>query len=154
MKNCFILLALCLTLQACGPLRVHTYLIAADTEPGWVTIEYGNPRCPALVDGIFGREFLIPKSRYLCTSSQRYEGLHRAKYYLIDSNNNRTSLNESERIFKPESFFWKEGSLEQGLPDCNVTGDEFFYGPKDKLTYDNPIRKDPEFLKLHSDCHR
>src|ERR1044072_926562 len=59
---------------ACGPLRVHTYLIPAKIEPRWITIEYDNPRCTRLKESAFGQEFVIPESGFLCTSSAMYTG--------------------------------------------------------------------------------
>jgi hypothetical protein len=138
--------------EACGPLRVHSYLIPAKMEARWVTIEYNNPTCPPLDESIFGRQFIIPESGFLCTSSPMYTGWHRTKYYLVDEKNNRTALQPDERIFRQESLYVNQPSLDPGGPVCKVTADEFFYGPKDKLTYNNPIMQDESFLKLHPEC--
>jgi hypothetical protein len=153
--SCLISLVLCVTFQACGPLSLHTYLIPADTEPGWVTIEYSNPNCPPLEDGVLGRQFLIPKTRYLCTSTPMYEGRHRIKFFLVE-NHNQTPIREDEQIFRHGTSVWHEPSLDKELPDCDVEVEEFFYGPKEKLMLipNNPIKQDEEFLKLHPGCRR
>src|SRR5882724_6039706 len=138
---------------ACGPLRLQTYLIPATMEPRWITIEYNNPNCPPLEKSIFGTNFVIPKSGFLCTSSPMYKGWHRTKYYLIDENNNRTLLQPDERILRQESFYVNDPSSDPSLPVCKVTADEFFYGPKEKLTYENPIMYDEDFLNhYHPEC--
>ncbi len=138
--------------MACGPLRVHTYLIPVKIEPRWITIEYDNPRCPPLKESAFGREFVIPESGFLCTSSPMYTGWHREKYYSVDENNNRTALQTDERIFRRESFNINQPSSDAGMIVCKVTGEEFFYGPKEKLTSENPMMKDEAFLKQHPEC--
>jgi Family of unknown function (DUF6843) len=143
-------------LMACGPLRVHTYLIPANIEPRWITIEYNNPKCAPLKESTFGREFVIPESGFLCTSSHMYTLWHRDKYYLVNENNNRTAVQTDERIFRRESFNINQPSSDAGMTACKVTGEEFFYGPKEKLTYENPIMQDENFLtRYHTECrHR
>ncbi len=140
--------------MACGPLRVHTYLIPAKIEPRWITIEYDNPKCTPLKENALGREFVIPESGFLCTSSPMYRGWHREKYYSVDENNNRTALQTDERILRRESFNINQPSSNVGMIVCKVTGEEFFYGSKEKLTSENPIMKDEAFLKLHPECSR
>jgi uncharacterized protein (DUF169 family) len=141
--------------MACGPLRVHSYLIPSKIEPHWITIEYDNPKCAPLKEGAFGREFVIPESGFLCTSSSMYTGWHREKYYSVDGNNNRTALQTDERIFRRESLAERKFSSDAGMVVCKVTGDEFFYGPKEKLTSENPIMEDENFLTSHPECrHR
>ena len=142
-------------LMACGLLRVHTYLIPAKMAPRWITIEYENPKCAPLRETAFGGEFVIPESGFLCTSSAMYTGWHREEYYLVDENNNRTALRVDERIFRRESFNINELSSEPGMAVCKLTVEEFFYGPKEKLTYENPIRQDESFLtQYHPECRR
>jgi hypothetical protein len=138
-------------LPACGPLRVQSYLISKKMKPGWVTIEYENPNCSPLKEGVFGQEFIIPESGFLCTSSSAYTGWHREKYYLVDEQNRRSALEINEQIFRRESFNIKEPS-DPNKQACKVTADEFFYGPKNELTYENPIMQDENFLKLHPGC--
>lgn len=136
---------------ACGPLRVHTYLIPAKIEPRWITIEYDNPRCTRLKESAFGQEFVIPESGFLCTSSAMYTGWHRDKYYSIDENDNRIAVQPGELIHREGSFYINQGSFSAGT-SCKVSGVEFFYGRKEKLTSENPIMKDEAFLKLHPEC--
>jgi hypothetical protein len=143
-------------LTGCGVLRVHTYLLPANIEPRWITIEYDNPRCAPLKQSAFGREFVIPKSGFLCTSSPMYAGWHRDKYYLLDENNNRTALQTGEQIFRRESFNVNQASSDAGMIVCKMTGEEFFYGTKQQLTFENPIMQNEEFLiRYHPECrHR
>lgn len=148
------LLLIAWLVPACGPLRVQSYLISTKMKPGWVTIEYENPKCSPLKESLFGQEFVIPESGFLCTSSSMYMGWQRRKYYLIDESNHRTALEPGEMIFREEGRQVNERSLDAGMPVCKVTAEEFFYGPKDKLTYENPIQQDENFLKLHPGCRR
>lgn len=137
-------------LLACGPIRVHTYLIPAKMEPRWITIEYGNPKCAPLSESAFGREFVIPESGFLCTSSPMYTDWHREQYYLVDENNNRTALQIDEQILRRESFNIIESPSDAGTTVCKVSGEEFFYGSKEKLTYENPIRQ--SLSQFHPEC--
>lgn len=141
-------------LMSCGPLRVHTYLIPAKIGPHWITIEYENPKCMPLKETAFGREFIIPESGFLCTSSQMYTGWHRENYYSVDENNNRTALKTDERILRRNSFNINRAVSGVGMSVCKVTGEEFFYGPKEKLISENPVLKDEAFLKQHPECSR
>lgn len=138
--------------MGCGLLRVHTYLIPAKMESRWITIEYDNPKCAPLKESVFGREFVIPDSGFLCTSSPKYMGWHRDEYYLVDENNNRTALQTDERIFRREALAERKFSSDAGTFSCKVTGEEFFYGPKEKVTTENPIMGDEVFLRLHPEC--
>jgi len=133
-------------------LRVETYLIPAKMEPRWITIEYGNPNCPALNENALGREVVIPESGFLCTSSSRYEGWHRVRYYLVGGSKGRISLRANERIHRRGSFNLRDSSSGADKIICDVSGEEFFYGLQKELTYENPISKDESFLKLHPGC--
>ena len=135
-----------------GMLRVHTYVIPAKMTPGWITIEYNNPQCAPLPENSFGRLFVIPESAYLCTSSPPYTEWHRTEFYVIDEKNNRTRIQEDERIFRQGSFTVVQGSITLGPSDCKFSGDEFFYGPKETLTYENPYRQNEVFLHYHPEC--
>ncbi len=84
-----------------------------------------------------------------------YRGWHREQYYSVDKNNNRAALRIDERILRREAFNINEPSSGPGRAVCKVTGEEFFYGPKEKLTYENPIRQDESFLtQYHPECRR
>jgi hypothetical protein len=83
-----------------------------------------------------------------------YTGWHREQYYSVDENNNRTALQTDERILRRESLAEHKFSSDTGMIVCKVTGEEFFFGPKEKLTSENPIMKDEAFLKLHPECSR
>ena len=126
-------------------------LIPTKLGSRWITIEYGNPKCTPLKESSFGRELVIPESGFLCTSSPVYSGWHRREYYLFDENNNRSTLQSDDLIHQHRSFVIHQGRLSDGT-SCNVAGVEFFYGPKEKLTPDNPIKTDEAFLKLHPEC--
>lgn len=156
MRLCIVSLALVTLLlpQEKGRFRVHTYLIPAKMEQRWITIEYDNPNCPRLSENDSGRELVIPETGFLCTSSQREAGRHREEYYVVDDHQRRTALKTEQWIQRRESFTTRTISSATGSAAslCDVSGDEFFYGPKEKLTYENPIMKDEGFLKLHPGC--
>jgi len=125
----------------------------AKLEPRWITIEYSNPKCAPLEETSSGREFVIPESGYLCTSSAMYMGWHREKFYAVDERNSRTPIEVDKRILRPESFNVNEPSLDAGMPACKVTAEEFFFGSRDKLTHENPIMQDEDFLShYHPEC--
>lgn len=138
--------------QAHRPFGVETYLIPAKMEPRWITIEYENPNCPALNRNALGREVVIPESGYLCTSSSRDADWHRVRYFLVGEGNRRIPLRANERIHRRGSFNLRDSSSEPSKIPCDVSGEEFFYGPQKELTYENPIVKDESFLKLHPGC--
>ena len=146
-----------ITLSACsmvaGALRVHTYLIPANMKPGWITIEYNNPHCAQLPETLFGREFVIPDSGYLCTSSSEYKGSYRPEYYLLDERKERTAIS-LEQILRSASFSIVAGSLDSALPVCNISGEQFFYGPAEKLNHQNPIQQNESFLRNHPECRQ
>lgn len=138
--------------QAQIPFGVETYLIPAKMEPRWITIEYENPNCPPLNKNAFGREVVIPESGFLCTSSSRHADWHRVRYLLVGPGNRRNPLGANERIHRRGSFNLRDSSSEPGKILCDVSGEEFFYGPINKLTNENPIRENKRFLRLHPEC--
>jgi hypothetical protein len=111
--------------QAQGPFRVHTYLIPAKMEQRWITIEYDNPKCPPLSENDSGRELVIPETGFLCTSSQRESGRHRAEYYVVDEHQRRTALKPDQWIQRRESFTTRSISSATGSAEslCDVAGD-------------------------------
>jgi hypothetical protein len=122
-------------------------------EPRWITIEYENPKCLPLKKGALGQEFVIPESGFMCTSSKVYTGWSQRKYFLVNEKGERTPLKVGEQIWREETLNVNEPSLDAGMPMCKVTAEEFFYGPKDKLKYENPIMEDETFLsKFHPEC--
>lgn len=136
-----------------GLVTVHTYLIPAKLKHEWITIEYENPRCPQLQDGVWGREFTIPESGYLCTSSSLYTGWHRTKYYAVDANGVQTAVGEDE-IHREGMTGVVMSSLAPGaVPTCNVKHlATFFYGSQEKLTAENTPNKNEYFLQYHPEC--
>jgi hypothetical protein len=139
--------------QACDSFRVETYLIPTKMKPQWITIEYKNPKCHPLKKSSFSQEFIIPESGFICTSDSQYEGWSYRRYFLVNEKGERTPLKIGEHIWREGTMYVNEPSLDEGQPQCNVTADEFFYGSKEDLTYENPIMGDEIFLKeYHPEC--
>ena len=113
--------------------RVKNYLISSLVKRGtWVTIEYGNPKCPPVAEGRLSRDIPIPADGYLCTSSPIYRQWAFYRYYLVDANGHRSQL-----------LVDKDISLESTLdlnplnPNCKVREVEsFWYGSKDQASGD------------------
>jgi len=127
------------------PVRVQTYLLPSTLKPGWVTIEYENPKCPPLREGRLWQEHVIPESGYLCTSSRRERGWFYRKYYLVQVNGERKPLIEGKDIFQESAIY-----LDAGNPDCKVIANSFWYGLKEQI--DN---QQHEVLKQHHpECNK
>lgn len=151
------ILIICLFwLQACSSFRVEIYLISAEMKPQWITIEHENSKCQSLKEGLFSQEFVIPESGFLCTSDSLYKGWSLRRYFLVNEKRERTPLKIKQHIWREGAFYVNESSLEMGQSPCRVVADEFFYGSKDGLTYENPIMENEIFLKAyHPECrHR
>jgi hypothetical protein len=134
---------LLLVLYVLKPVRLQTYLLPATLKPGWVIIEYDNPKCAPLREGRLWQEHVIPGSGYLCTSSRSEEGLTYQRYYLVDEKGKRTRLVLSEQIFQRRSI-----QLNPFDKACKVTAEEFWYGPKEQIN-----NEDVGLLeKLHPEC--
>lgn len=137
--------AILIALYAWQPVRLQSYLLPATLKPGWVTIEYENPKCNALKEGQIWQEHVIPESGYLCTSSRRETGWVYRKYYLVESNGEQKSLSEDREIFQVGTIYlepWKAG--------CNVIADSFWYGPKEQI--DN--RRHEILEQHHPECNK
>lgn len=140
--------------QAGESITVHTYLIPAKMRPGWITIEYGNSKCPPLKESGLRRELAIPESGFLCTSSSSYQGWRREEYYLVGEHNRRTALETDRWIHRRGSFRTREVSSVSDTSHCDVSGEQFFFGPIEELKSENPIMSDENFLKLHPECRK
>ena len=139
-----ILVVLCLIFsQDAISFPVHSYLIPAKMKPGWVTIEYENPKCESLKEFSGGREFVIPESGYLCTSSSMYMGWAQRRYFVVEEGGRRTPL-------KVKKHIWREASFRINESDCKVVAEEYFYGKK--VTHENAILFDEKFLEEHPGC--
>ncbi len=143
--------------QACcftplsGVFRTQNYILPESMKPRWITIEYENPKCPRLTDGIFSQDIVIPQSGFLCTSSSMYTGWHQAKYFLVNEQGERKPIKE-ELIWGQSSFNRAKEILPGGTERCHFVGEQFFYGSKDELTENNPIMEEESFLQYHPDC--
>jgi hypothetical protein len=148
------LLLLSLSLfQACGFLRTEKYLLSAKMKPRWITIEYENPKCPPIKRGMFGQEFIIPESGFLCTSSSQYMGWHKRNYFLVDERGTRSVLKNGESIWRESNGEFTKLSFPNERQPCRIKHEQFFYGSKSDLTYDNPIMEDKNFLSnYHPEC--
>ena len=127
------------------PVRVQTYLLPATLKPGWVAIEYDNPKCAALRESRLWQEHVIPESGYLCTSSHRKTRWVYRKYYLVQANGERTTLTVGKQIFKEITVY-----LNPLNPDCKVIAESFWYGPQEQI--DN--QHDVLLKKLHPECDK
>ena len=144
---------LCLILlPACGLFRTQTYLIPANMKPGWITIEYKNPKCQPLKDGEFCQEIIIPESGFLCTSSSQYSGWHKREYFLVNEKGERTLLKVGKHIWGEGSFRRAKEVLPGGQLRYPLEGEEFLYDPEGKIKEENQIMKDEAFLKYHPEC--
>jgi len=138
-------IGLLFVLYAWKPVRLQTYLLPSTLKPGWVTIEYENPRCSSLREGRLWQEHVIPESGYLCTSSQRETRWVYRKYYLVEANGERRPLTQDREIFQVGTIY-----LEPWNPECKVIADSFWYGPQEQI--DNQRH---EVLKQHHpECNK
>ena len=145
------ILSVVLLSQSCG-IRQETYLIPADMKPRWISIEYGNPKCPPLSGSDLSKEIAIPESGFLCTSNPRHNGPFQRRYFLVDTYGARTPLRIGEQIRRESVLSKDEPSLEEGQPRCKVFLDQFFYGTRDDLKEGSSIFRDELFLKYRPEC--
>ena len=134
-----------------GTLRTQNYILPENIKHRWITIEYQNPKCLPLSDGVFSQDIVIPESGFLCTSSSMYEGWHQPKYFLVNEQSERKPLT-GEQIRTPSAFSRGKKILPNGEDRCHFVGEQFFYGLKDEVTEDNPIMDEEAFLQYHPDC--
>ena len=118
-----LVLALGLAVWWWRPVRLQTYLLSSDVSSGWIVVEFGNPHCPSIQEARLWREFVIPSSGYLCTSSSMEPGLVYERFYLVDREGNRRALKISDWIHVRATTLVNE-------PECNLTAKTFWYGPK------------------------
>jgi hypothetical protein len=130
---------------ALKPVRLQTYLLPATLKPGWVIIEYDNPKCAPLREGRLWQEHVIPESGYLCTSSHSEKGFTYQKYYLVDEKGKRTRLAIDKQIFQRRGI-----QLNPINKACKVIAEEFWYGPQEQI--DN--QHDVLLKKLHPECDK
>jgi len=125
------------------PVVFETYLIPSNMQEGWVTIEYANPKCPPLNKGRGWREYVIPESGYLCTSTQRNTEPMYQWFYLVDENGKRTRLATDEQIFQRTTIV-----LAAGNPNCKVVADSFWYGKRERINNEQDVALE----KRHPEC--
>jgi hypothetical protein len=128
-----------------GCQKVHSYEIAADTKPGWVTIEFENASCPSLPSRGFTRAISIPASRYICFSDPIDHGLAARLYYQAQIGRNRRKLEQDNEIFQEGSF-----AFGMGEGPCRMVGESFFFGPKEDLVQSQDFS--PLYPRHHQGC--
>jgi hypothetical protein len=95
---------------------------------GWIVIDTGREGCLASERG--DATFVVPPSRYVCTSSPLYTGLAHRTYALVDSSGQVASLRQGEWIHREERI---QGSA-SAFGICDYDASAFFYGPKGTVT--------------------
>ena len=120
-----VILCVVMVIGGCSK-RVHTYTLAAGTEPGEVVIEFANPACKALPTGGFTRAIEVPASRYVCTSDPMFPPftLEANLYYQRTADGGRRRLRLDKEIFAPATF-----ASGQGQGSCQYVGERFFFAP-------------------------
>ena len=148
----FNLLYLTLFLFQSCQIRQEIFLIPANMKPLWASVEYDNPKCPALNGTELKQEFLVPESGYICTSSSNYKGAYQRRFFLIDADGKRTPLKTEGNIWQQAVLSQDNPSRDEGQPDCKVSVSQFFYGTKDDLKSNNPIFQDEKLFEVHPEC--
>ncbi len=126
------------------PVRVQTYLLPSKLKPGWVIIEYDNPKCAPLEEGRLWQMHVIPESGYLCTSSHSEAGLTYQRYYLVNETGKRIQLAMGKQIFQRRSLY-----LNPANGACKVSAEEFWYGPEDQINNEDAVLLE----RFHPECH-
>ena len=104
--------------------RSESYVLAEGSKPGWVVLEFENPKCPAMESGWLGRDFFLPESGYLCTSSPIDGGYVYERYYLLRDNGRREHLDIGKEIHG-------RSGLNLTLEGCRLTATVFRYDGAD-----------------------
>lgn len=89
--------------------------------PGWVVIEYENPRCPRLPASLLGRKISIPEGHYACFSDGPLLGPFEMR--VQDAQGRPVG---SDRILR-------HGFTRGDLGGTRVSADVFFYGTPEQL---------------------
>ncbi len=115
--------------------RTNDYVLTAGTVEGWVIIELANPACPEIV-GRWHREFVVPSSAYLCTSTGPTQGLVYERYWLMDVDGRRTRIKIGQDVHA-------RSDTEFDFTNCQLAASIFWYGKGEAITADvsSVIRK-------------
>jgi len=110
--------------------RTESYVLAKGVGSQWVVVEFGNRECKPMESRWLGRDFLIPASGYLCTSSPVELGLVFERYYKLTDDGRRERLEESKNIHG-------RSALNLTLEGCQVTAVVFRYGSEETRPWDS-----------------
>ena len=100
--------------------QVVRYDLPVGFTEGWVVAEYGDPSCPAFVDGI-----KMATDGYACTSAREVEGSYQLEVYRI--------LSDGKRVVLPPSLVQRYRSFI--VDHCGVHGHGFWVGRR--VPYDD-----------------
>jgi hypothetical protein len=124
--------------------REEVVLSWPQPQPGWITIEYGNPSCPPLERSTFGRRIVIPSTAYVCTSSPADEGWVHTTFIAIEADGR--SLDVREKVHKRHSLsvsISSHPSKHQSPGEtreekrCTPSAEVFWYGSRSQITADS-----------------
>ena len=136
-----------LGMTACS-FRAETFILAAGTEHGWVTIEQGHEGCQPWRLGTIFTTVEIPVSRVVCTSTATYHGLAYDRYFLADGHGGLTRLAIGDQVHRREGFSY--GSLGDR---CQASGIRFYFGTATELKQNPSPTPPPEFVaQYHPGC--
>ena len=110
--------------------KSESYVLAKGSKPGWIVVEFENPGCPAMENGWRGRDFVIPESGCLCTSSPIDRGYVYDRYYRIGDDGGGDRLEMGKQIHA-------RSGLNLTLEGCRVTAIVFRYDAAGGTTWDS-----------------
>lgn len=100
----------------------RVYVVTLEVRgPGWVVIEYQNPKCPRLPRRFFGRAVTVPPSGYACFADDPMVGP--VVMRVRDPEGRRI---RADRI-------WRRGLVTSTLGSCRIAADVFFFGSAEQL---------------------
>jgi hypothetical protein len=95
-----------------------------------MVVEFENPKCPATESSWRGRDFVIPESGYLCTSSPLDHGYVYDRYYRVSGDGRREKLEIGKEI-------QARSGLNLTLKGCRVTATVFRYDAAEGTTWNS-----------------
>lgn len=113
-------------------------VLADGTPHGWVVVEYRSdcPRAAASSLPLRHLTYGIPRSRYLCTSSNPPRGFTSWDYYLVASRDTRRRTRVDAGKLIHRQIHLQNGIVNGTAMPCRYEADAFYYGPEGSVSGD------------------
>jgi hypothetical protein len=129
---------------ACAP--TEEIILPAEATPArWITIEFGNPSCPAIGQSSRWR-IVVPANGYACTSTPMYRDWRQQHFLAPDAKGRYVDV--GDKVHQHHTIEGMSAQTKTGDRSCAPNAYFFWYGDAAKMAGDDAAA----YRERHPEC--